>query len=307
MAQTTDILAILFADIAKSTHIYETLGDKSAKNLLDACISLLSEVTEKYQGTVVKTIGDEIMCTFPAASEAVDAAVEMHQSLGEMSFPENPSFAAPNIYVGIQFGKVIKEGGDIFGDAVNMAARMVAMAKQRQIITTEGTIKLLSAARQASARCIDKTTVKGKSGEIGIYEVIWEEHDLTLMATTSAEMPTVKSRLELTYQDQSIILDENYPSATLGRQPHNDIVVNDSRVSRSHARIEYNRGKFTLVDQSSNGTMVRIPGKKNVLIRREEIHLQGDGVIGLGRNVTSESESAIHFAVKSEQLNFSHC
>ena len=299
MARTTDILAILFADIAKSTHIYEALGDETAKNLIDACISLLSEVTVKYEGTVIKTIGDEIMCTFPTAGDAVDAAVEMHQSLGEMTFPEKPDYSSPNIYVGIQFGTVIKEDGDIFGDAVNMASRMVGMAKQRQIVTTEGTIKLLSAERQCAARCIDKTTVKGKSGEIRIYEVIWEENDLTVMATTSAEIPTAQSRLELTYQGQSLILNENRPNATLGRQQHNDIIISDSRVSRSHARIEYKRGKFSLIDQSSNGTLVRIQDKKTILLRREAVHLQGDGVIGLGQKVTAESETAIHFAVKS--------
>ena len=299
MARTTDILAILFADIAKSTHIYETLGDKTAKNLIDASISLLSEVTAKYQGTVIKTIGDEIMCTFPTANEAVEAAIEMHQSLGDMPFPENPDFGSPNIYVGIQFGTVIKEGGDIFGDAVNLASRMVALAKQRQIITTEGTLKLLSAERQSTARCIDKTTVKGKSGGIRIYEVVWEAHDLTVMATTSPEIPTIKSCLELTYQGQTIELDENRPSATLGRQRHNDVVVNDSRVSRSHARIEYNRGKFTLIDQSSNGTMVQIQEEKSILLKREETQLLGNGVIGLGRDVTPESETAVHFAIKS--------
>lgn len=299
MSRITDILAILFADIAKSTHIYEALGDETAKNLIDACISLLSEITVKYEGTVIKTIGDEIMCTFPTAGNAVDAAVEMHQSLGDMPFPERPDYSSPNIYVGIQFGTVIKEGGDVFGDAVNMASRMVGMAKQRQIITTEGTVKLLSAERQSSARCIDTTTVKGKSGETRIYEVIWEENDLTVMATTSAEIPTAKCRLELTYQGQALILNENRPSATLGRQQHNDVVVSGSRVSRSHARIEYNHGKFTLIDQSSNGTLVRIQNQKTIILRREAFHLQGDGVIGLGRNVTSESETAIHFAVKS--------
>ncbi len=180
-----------------------------------------------------------------------------------------------------------------------MAARMVALAKQRQIITTEGTVKLLSEGRQASARCIDKTTVKGKSGEIHIYEVIWEAHDLTVMATTSPEIPTTKIRLELTYQGQTIELDENHPTATLGRQKHNDVVVNDSRISRTHARIEYNRGKFTLVDQSVNGTLVRSQGRKNVLLKREEIKLLGNGVIGLGRDVTLESEAAVHFAIKS--------
>lgn len=299
MTRITDILAILFADIAQSTHIYETLGDKTAKNLIDASISVLSEVTVKYQGTVIKTIGDEIMCTFPTANDAVEAAIEMHQSLGDMPFPENPDYGSPNIYVGIQFGTVIKEGGDVFGDAVNVAARMVALAKQRQIITTEGTVKLLSAEQQSSARCIDKTTVKGKSGVLRIYEVIWEEHDLTVMVTDTPDAPTIKSRLELTYRGQSIKLDENRPSATLGRQRHNDVVVSDSRVSRSHARIEYNRGKFTLIDQSSNGTLVRIQGKKSILVRREETQLLGNGIIGLGRDVTPESETAVHFAVKS--------
>jgi class 3 adenylate cyclase len=294
MGRTTDILAILFADIAKSTHIYESLGDKDAKSLIDACITVLSEVTVKYQGTVIKTIGDEVMCTFPTADDAVEAAIEMHQTLDDTPFDENP-----NIYVGFQFGKVIREDGDVFGDAVNMASRMVAMAKQRQIITTEGTIKLLSKERQMAARCIDQTTVKGKSGGIRIFEVIWEEHDLTVMSTTSQEIATAKSRLELTYQGQTIELDENRPSATLGRQQHNDVVVNDSRVSRSHARIEYNRGKFTLIDQSSNGTMVQIQDKKAILLKREEAQLQGSGIIGLGCKVTPESEAALHFSIKS--------
>jgi len=298
MARKTDILAILFADIAKSTHIYESLGDQVAKNLIDASLTLLSDVTAKYQGTVIKTIGDEIMCTFPTADDAVEAAIEMHQTLGDMPFPENPDYGSPNIYVGIQFGKVIKEGGDVFGDAVNVAARMVARAKQRQIITTEGTIKLLSAEHQSSARCIDSTTVKGKSGVLRIYEVIWEAHDLTVMATNTPDAPAIKCYLELTFQGQSIKLDENRPSATLGRQMHNDVVVNDIRASRSHARIEYNRGKFTLIDQSSNGTFVLIQGQDSIHLKREETQLLENGVIGLGRDITPEMESAVYFAIK---------
>ena len=85
----------------------------------------------------------------------------------------------------------------------------------------------------------------------------------------------------------------------MGRQQHNDVVVNDSRASRSHARIEYNRGKFTLIDQSSNGTTVQIQGKKSVLLQREETKLQDNGIIGLGRKVTPESETALHFTIKS--------
>jgi len=298
MARETLSLAILFADIAKSTHIYETLGNKAAKNIIDACISLLSKVTVHYKGTVIKTIGDEIMCTFPTANDAIEAAIEMNQSLENLQFAEKSDYGSPNIYVGIQYGLVIREGGDVFGDAVNVAARMVALAKQRQIITTEETVKLISPEHQSSAQCIDKTTVKGKSGVLRIYEVIWEEHDVTIMMDDTPEVQAIKSRLELKHQDQLVELDENRPSATLGRQLHNDVVVNDNRVSRSHARVEYRRGKFAVIDQSSNGTFVTIKGKDAIHLRRDETQLLGSGVIGLGKEVTPDSAVAIHFAIK---------
>ena len=124
----TVTLAILFADVAKSTHLYETLGDKVAQKLIGACVTLMSDVTKKHNGKVIKTIGDEVMCTFEDANDAVEAGMEMHQELEEMTIEDRPGFPPPNIYVGIHLGSVISEGGDVFGDAVNVAARMVSQA-----------------------------------------------------------------------------------------------------------------------------------------------------------------------------------
>jgi len=291
-------LAILFADIAKSTHLYVTLGDKAARHLIVSCISLMADVSARHKGTVIKTIGDEIMCTFPTADSAVEAAIDMHQGLEELPIPDRPGFPPPNIYVGIQWGSVIQEGNDVFGDAVNVAARMVAMAKQRQIITTQDTIDVLSQEHQGSARVVDKTTVKGKSGEMLIYEILWEKEDATVMVEDSFDAMTINARLELKFHDNLIQVDHHRPSATLGRQSHNDVVVNDNRVSRSHARIEYRRGKFILVDQSTNGTYVQIQGRKNITVRRDEAQLLGSGIISLGREIDPESPLLIYFAVK---------
>jgi hypothetical protein len=193
---------------------------------------------------------------------------------------------------------VVKEEGDVFGDAVNIAARMVAMAKQRQILTTEETVKALSPDLRQSARCIDRTTIKGKSGEVDIYEIIWEQHDVTVMLDSSLEEMAIRSRLELSFAGSTLDVDIDRPSVTLGRQPHNDIVVNDNRVSRSHARIEYRRGKFVLIDQSTNGTFVLIQGKKSIQVKRDETPLIGSGIIGLGREVTPDSAMAVHFSIK---------
>ena len=74
MSPETATLAILFADISRSTQIYETVGDKAAQELVGDCLARLSEVTVQHQGTVIKKIGDEIMCTFPTANQALAAA-----------------------------------------------------------------------------------------------------------------------------------------------------------------------------------------------------------------------------------------
>ncbi|MBN1626887.1 MAG: adenylate/guanylate cyclase domain-containing protein [Deltaproteobacteria bacterium] len=298
MVRENVTLAILFADIAKSTHLYETLGNKTAQNLIGNCISLLSRVTAQHHGTVIKTIGDEIMCTFPSADDAVEAAIAMNRDLEQLTIADMPGIVPPNIYVGIQSGPVIREDNDVFGDAVNVAARMVAMAKQRQIITTDETMEALKPEHKCMARVIDKTTVKGKSGEINIYEVIWEQHDATVMVDDSLDALKIESRMELEFQGHKIDVDQNRPSVTLGRQSHNDVVVNDGRVSRTHARIEYRRGKFMLIDQSTNGTFALIQSKKNITLRRDEATLLGSGVIGLGREVTDDSPIAIHYSIK---------
>ena len=298
MTRKTGTLAILFADVAKSTQIYEALGNKDAKNIIDSCLSLLRKVTEHHKGKVIKEIGDEIMCVFPSALKAVEAGKDMHQALEDMPPMDKPGYTAANIYVGIQYGPVIIEAGDVFGDAVNVAARMVAMAKQRQIITTEETINALPEGHDFDVHIIDKTTVKGKSGEMNIYEVIWEEQDLTVMMDDSVEAEVIKAKLELQFDDQVLELDENRPSVTLGRQIHNDMVVNDGRVSRTHARIEYRRGKFILIDQSSNGTSVLIQGKKSVSLKRDETQLLGNGIISLGREATPETPKIIQYFIK---------
>lgn len=298
MARENVTLAILFADIAKSTQLYEKLGNKTAQSLIGACLSLLSEITIEHEGIVIKTIGDEIMCTFPTANDAVESAIAMNRNLEQLMLEDMPGVVPPNIYVGIQYGPVIREDNDVFGDAVNVAARMVAMAKQRQIVTTHDTIEVLKDAHKTSCRVIDKTTVKGKSGEMNIYEVIWEQHDATVMVDDSLDSRKIESKMELEFQGSTIQVDQNCPSVTLGRQSHNDVVVNDGRVSRSHARIEYRRGKFILIDQSTNGTFALIQGKKSVTLRRDEASLLGSGIIGLGREVTDESPVAIHYSIK---------
>jgi len=106
-------------------------------------------------------------------------------------------------------------------------------------------------------------------------------------------------RLELKFRDTAMEISQARPSITMGRQSHNNLVVEDSRVSRSHARIVYRQDEFVLIDHSTNGTYVFIKGEKGMNLKQNELLLQGSGIFGLGRKVAPDSPEAVHFEVTS--------
>ncbi len=289
MSNENKLLAILFADIANSTRFYEVLGNEAARQMVGDCIAVLGQAAVDHGGTVIKTIGDEIMCTFPIADSAVEAAMAMNRNIASMPFKDAQGTLPLNIYVGIHSGPVIEEYHDVFGDAVNVAAHLVGLAKQRQIITTEETVRTLNPDHGNAASHIEDTMIKGKAGKLRIYEIMWEHKDETVMLDATLIAKTVEARMELRFEDQLLEIGPDHPYATLGRQDHNDLVVDDIRVSRTHARIEYRRGKFILIDQSTNGTYGIIKGGQEFKLKRDETFLWGNGVLSLGRRMESES------------------
>jgi class 3 adenylate cyclase len=87
----------------------------------------MAKITEMYQGRVIKTIGDEIMCRFTSANDCVRAAKECQEEISMGIQGENVELT---IKVGLHFGPaILMEDGDVFGDAVNVAARMAGIAK----------------------------------------------------------------------------------------------------------------------------------------------------------------------------------
>ena len=151
MARKSATLSIVFADISGSTRLYEVLGDAVARELVSECLGLMSEQIDKYSGTVIKTIGDEIMCTFPTADQATEASMGMQEGVTEDLPDRNPNTPSTlTIRVGLHHGSAILESGDVFGDAVNVAARMAGLAKGGQIITTKETAEQLTPVLRSS-------------------------------------------------------------------------------------------------------------------------------------------------------------
>ena len=295
MAQKTANLAIVFADISGSTKLYDTLGDQLARSKVAQTIEVLARVVKEHQGTVIKTIGDEIMCTFPTAEEAATACCTMHESLAEVNADiEDKTIIA--IRVGMHFGPAILEGGDVFGDAVNLAARMAAQSKANQIITTQSTIEKLSPILRAGTRFIDHAPIKGKMLVIDIYEIIWKEEDTTRMATGMlADKKTPEMKLHLRYNNTNLFVSKKCTSVMLGRSTECDLPVNEKLASRQHVRIEMRRDKFFIIDQSTNGTHVRIENGEDAFLRREEMPINGTGKISLGKGFNENPTEIVYF------------
>jgi adenylate cyclase len=292
--QESEQLAILFADVAGSTHLYEQKGDAFARRVIGLCLGFLKQVVQCEQGLVIKEIGDEVMCTFATAEHAAAAAIEMQRTIQQAcSFGkfENEQL---RIRVGFHIGPVVRGNGDVFGDAVNVAARVVAQAKAQQILTTQETMDRLPEERRTKARLIDKVMLKGKSQELELHELLWEIDNLTVMQDgLVAEGIRITARL--TYSGKEFFLDAEHPILRMGRGNENDIVVTDTLASRLHARVELRKKKVVLVDQSLNGTYYRVEGADEGFLRRDEQTLQGRGVISLGRSPESNPDLRILF------------
>ena len=292
--------AIMFADIAGSTRLYNQLGDDKAELLISTRLDIMCDITASNNGRVIKKIGDEIMCQFPTAEDAALAATEMH-----IKKITSDNVEPLNIRVGLHYGNTIARDNDIFGDAVNIAARMAAIAKANQSITTEGFVRLLSSESKSKTRLFDSARVKGIDKEIKIYQILWEEGNVTTFATAQHILQVSQANLSIVLKvngEEHFYTDSDMNTAiSIGRDNACDITVDAKFASRSHVDLEFRRGKFVLLDHSTNGTYVRLNDQNDIFIRREELPLIGEGYISIGEDYRSDNTNNIYFSILQKQ------
>lgn len=294
MVREVKTLAVLFADVCDSTGLYTRLGDAAARNVIEACLEMIKGVLPRYSGRAVKTIGDEVLCVFPSTDLALLAASEM-QSLVSTGRPGNQQVM---IHIGMHYGAVLAEADDVFGDAVNVAAYLTAVAMPEQILTTETTEKCLSAALKSCVRPVFRVLLKGDTQESTIYQILWRGDNLNLTDVnlhSKRLLPSDTGSLLLTFGGERARLDQWRTSITIGRSKDCDFVVNDRFASRKHLTIKLMRTNFYLIDHSINGTFVSLQGGDEVHVLRSELLLESSGKISLGRSRRERPEEIIEF------------
>ncbi len=294
MARDLEV-AILFADVVGSTQLYDKFGDTKASETVALCLDVMKDATHQFSGTVIKTIGDEVMSTFVSVDDAMGAAVMMQTRITADN--KKDGRIPVSIRIGCHFGPVVQEQNDIFGAAVHTANRMTSQAKSKQIVISGETVGKMGSELQKQTRQIDVATVRGRMDEVALFEFLWNPEEATSM------LPTIEweskgrtaSKLILTFRDSTVEVSDKRKSVNLGRADDNDLVVKGNLISRIHAKVEMRRGKFVIIDQSTNGTFIQNVAGDEAFVRRDSTELGVEGTIGLGRAEGPGSSLAIHY------------
>jgi len=277
----------MFADVSGSTKLYEAVGDAAAHAAIDLCVKLFSNLTVQHGGRVIKTIGDEVMAVFPDSSSGCQASRDIQLGIHDMAPVDKVRLG---VRIGFHYGPLVERDNDVFGDTVNLAARLTEMASKGQIITSLETVEHLAPLQKMDCRRLYSIPVKGKEKEVDICEVMWSDTDDATQLVAQHATTDAGKRLRLVYRTRVIMLGDERKQIVLGRDATADLVVADRMASRAHCEIEQRAHKFVLADRSANGTFLSIDGDNEIVLRREEVMLRGHGFITLGQSRSTATE-----------------
>ena len=284
---------IAFADIAGSTALYESVGDIRAKTLITGLQRRIAEVIAEGGGQVQEIVGDEIMFHFDDVNACATCVCDIQETTQQYSSDVGEKLS---VRIGLHDGPVLMESGRMFGDTINAAARVTAIAQGGQIILSESVASRLTGPQSAKARRFDEVCVKGKREEIVVYDLLWKPFNVTAIAPVSGYDRNEIARFTLRYLDGTYALDHAKGAFVIGRDPDSDLIVDVESVSRKHVSIDFQRNRFVLSDTSTNGTYIYPEGGESLYLRRQSIPLWGRGEFALGVRITAGCKCIIHYS-----------
>lgn len=291
---------ILFADLRGSTSLYETMGNAEATAVVTQSVALLARIVEAMGGQVVKTLGDGLMAMFGEPEPAVLSADEMHESMERIGGPGSSLPQPLKVQVALACGEVVEMSGDVFGDAVNVAARLLDHAGDNETLLTAHVLAGLPPAQRDRFRSLDRMQLRGRVEPVHVYLLEAQRHAGDTAATAFGDMAPAQEPegIRLIWSHLNRVYSGTSLPVVLGRSPQVTYCIDDTRVSRSHARIDWHGGTFQLTDLSYNGTYVRFDHDPEVIsLRRGTCTLHGSGYIGLGTPPVEADGPCVRFEV----------
>lgn len=301
---------VVFADISGSTALYETLGNERAAEAITQVTQSIGDSMESCGGRVVKKLGDGVLGIFGDASSAVTAMSGMLRQ-HQIRLNRWPHPLRMDIRVGVASGEVVDVDGDCYGDAVNVASRLCERAGPAEIWATETAVLLAGAAPVVWYRRLGMMEIRGKADLLMLYQVEWRENEapgsLTMQAalvSSFAPIDSILGQIQFSWHGVDRSFASSDAPVHVGRATEAQLSVNDPRVSRLHARIDWRNSGFVLTDMSSFGTWVRFGDSDTpVRLRRDMCILHGKGQIALGVSFKEPSAPVINFHVAGSSVH----
>jgi adenylate cyclase len=298
---------VLFADLRGSTSLYETLGNAEATSVVTHTVTMMARTVPACEGQVIKTLGDGLMAVFDSSTGGLRSASLMHEELERLvsrgrEHGASPGLRGLRLQVALARGEVVEMAGDCFGDAVNVAARLLDHAGDNETLLTADVLSDLPEAQRSRFRSLDWMHLRGRAEPVQVHVLGGRRHADAVPATQfgPVEPSPDPEGIRLAWQDMVRVYAAEHLPIILGRSPQATFRLEDSKVSRSHARVDWTGGTFQLTDLSYNGTYVRFGGSDELIsLRRGSCTLHGYGVIGLGGAPADANSPTVRFDVLS--------
>ena len=298
---------ILFVDLQGSTSAYEALGNARATQIVTRITQRLVQQSVSGGGRVIKTLGDGVLVLFVHRQQAIHTAVQMQRSHFKRLNKVEQRVQLP-LRIGLASGEVEMISGDCYGDAVNVASRLCDLCGPHQIWINSAALQGIGEGRGVSFRMLGPIHIRGRIEPCHVHQIEWREENNTALLTMQAvdalgQLPKdadfLGRHIELSYLQHVQLFHAFDLPAYIGRAPLMEFVVNDLRVSRSHARLEWHHGSIQLVDVSSFGSWLRFAGDlaSELLLRRDRTVLHGQGELALGASFSDPTAPIVRFCV----------
>lgn len=290
-------LAVLFADVSGSTRLYEQYGDAVARGDLSQCIALLARAASGLGGETLKTIGDEIMVAFTDPLKAALCATEMQAGLRRAGEEGSYKMGILHIKIGWHFGAVAWRDDELVGEAPVTAQQIIKLAKADEILTSRQSVEVLPDLMFPGIHLIDHVPAEAWAGELEIYKMPWERSGDETQISSKPRVAVVAAEvaLVLEYAGLRLRVDTQNTSCSVGRGKQANLQVNGKLTSRQHAELSFRHGRFSIRDESTNGTYIVAEGGQRKHLRREEDVLTGKGVLGFGNWPDQDPDGAVCF------------
>jgi class 3 adenylate cyclase len=299
---------VVFTDLHGSTAVFEALGNALATETITNITAWIAKQCEQANGRVVKTLGDGVLAMFPDSTSAVKAVVELQRVHFNRMLRIAKGTAMP-IRIGLATGDVELVAGDCYGDAVNVAARLCDLCGPNQIWADAASLQNVTEAQGVTFRILGPINIRGRAEPCTVFQIEWREEEVSDFLTMQGEIDpllvpgesdVLGREVELRWLEHSQSFKSFELPVHIGRVRNVEFMVNDPRVSRTHARLEWRNGSVVLVDVSSYGSWIRFAGANgaDVLLRREECVLHGEGELALGASFADPNVPTVHFKVR---------